>query len=144
MDENKVEQLRKWLRLCPYLQKSSAFRVNYLGAEEVEYALTQVPSLIRYRRNVLGEEEPLSTQTEQFSLQLRLPYGKDIQENMRCTAWCQQILEWIIAQCQPQRYPEFRDGRVLSIVPTLSPYVAQAGQGTAGYEIMLQVTYERY
>ena len=50
---------------------------------------------------------------------------------------------WIIEQNTLRNFPELDEGRVKSIVPTLTAYPAQIGSDAAKYQIQLRMTYRR-
>ena len=142
LETNEIEALRQWLQQCPMLSNENPFRINFLNDEEEEYSIQQTPSALRYNENVLGEFIPSRDQTINFTLRMRLPYGKDVSQNLMNTGFCQEIVLWIIARSREQDFPKFVNGRVVAILPTLSPYISESGPDTAIYQITLQVSYK--
>ena len=124
---NNVEHLRKWFRQCPALSKANHFRVDYLAEEATEYALYAVPSTVNYHENVLGEHVPNDIQTQNIA-----NYG-----------FYQDVIDWIINQNSSRNLPCVNEGRVLSVVPTLTQYVSAPGASSAKYQIQIKLTYRR-
>ena len=140
---NNTEQVRLWLRDCPALSDANRFRVDYLAENATEYAIYSVPSQITYRENVLGEEVPTDLQTLNFIFASRESYGPDIQQNLANLGFYDEVIRWIIEQNNLRNFPTINEGRVRSIVPTLTPYVVDGGSDAARYQIQIRMTYRR-
>lgn len=138
-----TEYLRDWFRTCPALSKKNRFRVDYLAEDPTEYALYSVPTTINYRENVLGEEIPTDIQTLDFIFASKEQYGADVQQNLANIGFYDAVVGWIIEQNAVRNFPVINEGRVKSIVPTLTQYVADAGSDSAKYQIQLKMTYKR-
>ena len=142
-DVNNAEALRNWFRECPAILKGNRFRVDYVAENPTEYAIYAVPSVLRYHENILGEEVPDDIQTQNFIFASKEPYGADIQQNLANLGFHQEVLEWILEQNKDRNFPEWSDGVVKSVVPTLTGYPAQVGSSAAKYQIQLRITYRR-
>ncbi len=138
---NSTEQLRKWFRTCPILNAKSRFHVDYLAKEPTEYAIYSVPSTLSYHENILGEDVPDSIQTLNFIFASKQPYGADARQNLANLAFYQGIVAWVIEQNAARNFPEISEGKVKSIVPTLTAYPAEIGSDSAKYQIQLRLTY---
>ena len=141
--DSNIEALRIWLRGCDALSRNNPFRIDFIDDDRTEYALQHQPSVMRYKQNVLGQTVPDTNQAQNFSLMLRLPYGQDVAQNMRNAEFCQAVYNWMLEQNARQNVPNIIDGPVVSVVPTLSPYVAQADAESAIYQIQIQINYKR-
>lgn len=142
-EKTNTEHLRDWFRTCPALSKENRFRIDYLADDPTEYALYSVPTTIQYRENVLGEEIPLNIQTLDFIFASKEQYGADVQQNLLNLGFYDAVIEWIIEQNSIRNLPLINEGRVKSVVPTLTQYVADAGSDSAKYQIQLKLTYRR-
>lgn len=140
---NNIEHLRKWFRACPVLSRDNHFRVDYLAEEATEYALYAVPSTVRFHENVLGEHIPNDIQTLDFIFASKESFGANEMQNIANYGFYQDVTDWIISQNSMRNLPEINEGRVLSIVPTLTPYVAIPGTNSAKYQIQIKLTYRR-
>lgn len=140
---NNTEQLRAWFRTCPAIESGNRFRVDYLSENPTEYAIYAVPSAINYKENVLGEEIPLPIQTLNFIFASKESYGADIQQNLANLGFYDAVVAWILEQNAQRNFPTINEGRVKSIVPTLTAYPAQIGSSAAKYQIQLKLTYRR-
>lgn len=138
-----AEHLRNWFRGCPALAPGSRFRMDYLAENPTEYALYAVPSQINYRENVLGEEIPLDIQTINYIFASKESYGADVQQNLANLGFYDTVVQWILDQNAQRNFPNFNDGRIKSIVPTLTAYPIQIGSDAAKYQIQLRITYRR-
>lgn len=140
---NNTEQLRAWFRSCPAILQSNRFRVDYLAESPTEYAIYAVPTTINYRENVLGEEIPADIQTLNFIFASKESYGADVQQNLANLGFYDAVVAWVIEQNVIRNFPQISGGKVKSIVPTLTAYLAQAGSDAAKYQIQLKLTYRR-
>lgn len=140
---NNAERLRNWFRTCPAILKGNRFRVDYVAEKPTEYAIYAVPSTLRYHENILGEEVPDDIQTQNFIFASKEPYGADIIQNLANLGFHQAVTDWVLDQNAAQNFPEWNDGRIKSIVPTLTAYPAQVGSDAAKYQIQLKITYRR-
>lgn len=140
---NNIEELRKWFRTCPALSEANRFGVNHLSENPTEYSLFSVPSSLNYHENVLGERVLNDIQTENYIFATKENYGKDIEQNIAVLGWYQSVLVWIITQNNLGIFPKMAEGKVKSILPTLSSYPAEVGSSVAKYQIQLSVQYRR-
>lgn len=140
---NNAEQLRNWFRACPALAEDSRFRVDYLAENPTEYAIYAVPSQINYRENVLGEEIPLPIQTVNFIFASKESYGADIEQNLANLGFYDAVVAWVLEQNAARNFPAINEGRIKSIVPTLTAYPIEVGSDAARYQIQLRITYRR-
>lgn len=140
---NNTEHLRTWFRTCPALLGDNRFRVDYIAEAPTEYAIYSVPTSILYHENVLGESIPNDVQTLNFVFASKEYYGADVTQNLANLGFYQDVVEWIIYQNSMRRFPRINDGRVLSVVPTLTAYPIEAGADSAKYQIQIKMTYRR-
>lgn len=140
---NNAEQLRAWFRECPALAEGSRFRVDYLAENPTEYALYAVPSQINYRENILGEEVPTDIQSVNYIFASKESYGADVEQNLANLGFYDEVVMWILAQNEKRNFPTINEGRIKSIVPTLTAYPIQIGSDAAKYQIQLKITYRR-
>lgn len=140
---NNTEKLREWFRTCPALLSSNRFRVDYTSESPTEYAIYAVPSTLRTHENILGEEVLDDIQTQNYIFATKVPYGADVQQNLANLELLQAVLDWIIEQNNNRIFPDWNEGIVKSVMPTLTGYPAQVGSSAAKYQIQLKVTYRR-
>lgn len=140
---NNAEQLRSWLRDCPALAENSRFRMDYLAENPTEYALYAVPSQINYRENILGEMVPTDIQSVNYIFASKESYGADVEQNLANLGFYDAVVMWILAQNEQNNFPTINEGRIKSIVPTLTAYPIQIGSDAAKYQIQLKITYRR-
>lgn len=141
--ESNIQNLRAWFRQCPALEPSKQLRVDYLSDTPTEYSIYASPSTISYRENILGHEVPNDVQTQNFIFASKEVYGSDIKQNMKNIALYDAVIAWVLDMNYERNFPDWIGGTVKSIVPTLTPYVAQAGADVAKYQIQLKITYRR-
>lgn len=140
---NNIEQLRKWFRQCPALSPDNRFRVDYMAEEPTEYSLYAVPSTIRHKQNVLGEFVPSDNQSVNYIFAAKEVFGADERQNISNAGFCQDVINWIIAQNREQNFPRIEEGCVTAIKPTLTGYAAVPDTNSARYQISLEIAYTR-
>lgn len=140
---NNTENLRTWFRGCPLLAPSSRFRVDYLAENPTEYAIYSVPSSLSYHENVLGEEILDDVQTINFIFASKESYGADVDQNLVNLGFYEGVVAWILEQNAARNFPTINEGRVRSIVPTLTAYPVETGTDAAKYQIQIRLTYRR-
>lgn len=143
LEVNNAEQLRQWFRGCPAIAQSNRFRMDYLAENPTEYALYAVPSQLNYRENVLGEEIPTDIQTLNYIFASKESYGADVEQNLANLGFYDEIVAWILLQNAQRNFPTINEGRIKSIVPTLTAYPIEIGSDAARYQIQLRITYRR-
>lgn len=141
---NRYAQLRAWFRTCPVLNKKFHLRVDYSADTPTEYAIYALPSTIAYRENVLGEMIPNDIQEINFIFASNEYWGADEKQNLENHTVYQEIVAWVNEQNALQNFPKIPEGRVKSIVPTLTQYVTEVSANTARYQIQLKMSYKRY
>lgn len=141
---NNIEQLRRWFLGCGAIERTNVFNVDYTGENPTQYAIYSMPSTIAYHENVLGEEVPDAVQQINYTFAAKEDYGRDIRQNMENLGWFQDVCEWILTQNSNRNFPQIREGKVQSIVPTLTAYPAEVGSDAAKYQIQIRITYKRY
>lgn len=139
-----AQALWKWLRQCPALTQGVKVGVDYLSDKAQEYAIYAVPSTIRTTENVLGEVSPAARQQQTFYFASKEPYGADARQTMQNQHFYEAVIAWIWEQNRLRNLPSIPGGSVISLVPTLTPMIADASADTARYQIQLQLTYRRY
>ena len=140
---NNVSQLREWLFNCPAIPAEAAISIDYMDGNAAQYAIYSVPSTIKYSENVLGEYVPDEIQTISYILCSSENYGADIEKNADNLGTYQSIVSWVMAQNAARNFPEWGDGIIQSLVPTLTANPTQAGANVARYQINIKITYRR-
>lgn len=143
LELNNAVQLRDWFRGCPALAEGGRFRMDYLAENPTEYALYAVPSQINYKENVLGEEIPADIQTVNYIFASKESYGADVEQNLANLGFYDEVVAWVLAQNEKRDFPKINEGKIKSIVPTLTAYPIQVGSDAAKYQIQLRITYRR-
>jgi hypothetical protein len=142
-EETNIGRLREWFRQCPVISASNRFRIDYLAESPTEYAIYAVPSQINTHENVLGEEVLDDIQTLNFIFAMKESYGADVHQNLMNLGFFDDVISWILTQNALRNLPQIAEGRVKSLMPTLSPYPAEVGSDAAKYQIQLKLTYRR-
>ena len=140
---NNTDSVRLWLRQCPAVNRQKRFGADYLGEQATEYSLLSIPSQLRTRENILGEEVPLDEQEQSFVFAARMPYGADIPQDLENLAFFQDVTNWLYEQNAAKNFPDWDSGRIKSIVPTLTPTISRVSSDAAEYRIQIKITYRR-
>ena len=138
-----IESVRAWLRTCPELVETNYFQVDYINDDPTCYAIYSSPSPISYKLDITGETYIATEQTQNFYFGVSLPFGRNISQNMANINALEQVIEWIYQQNAIKNYPKLTEGKVINIMPTLTPYPMAQGANAALYRISLQMKYRR-
>lgn len=142
LQTSNAENLRLWLRGCPAIQQAYKMGLDYLSDKATEYAVFSVPSPISAKENILGELVLDEIQTENYIFASKENYSPQAAQNSSNLLLHQQVVSWILEQTNAGKFPDW-DGKVLSIVPTLTAAPVQIGSSVAKYQIQMKVTYRR-
>lgn len=141
---NTIENIRAWLRSCPAIKPSNRFKVDHLGADPTEYAIFVSPSPLNSRTDILGNINYDSMQTLNFIIASREAYGSDVLQNLANLGFFDEIIAWIYEQNKAKNLPEIREGKAVSIMPSLTQYLFEAGTDNGRYQIQCKMLYRRY
>ena len=139
---NNTENLRAWIRSCPEIAASKYFGADYIGESATEYAVISVPSAFRYRENIWGDRVLLTTQEQNFIFAARVPYGSDVEQNLKNLEFFQKVSNWIASQNAVHNYPEWDNGTVTAIECTNTGAPIQTGPDVARYQFQIRVIYK--
>lgn len=71
------------------------------------------------------------------------PLSSDTLQNLANLEFFNEVIEWIYRQNAAKNFPEIAEGAVISIMPTLSPFLIDATANVGRYQIQLNVKYRR-
>lgn len=138
---NTTENVRLWLRSCPSVSNVDRFNVDFMGENPVEYSLYSSPSTITYKTDILGRNYPDPIQSLNYIFQAVFHYSNDIKQNLENLNFFSDVLAWLYQQNAAKNFPQIREGNVISITPTLSPYVYDADADSGRYQIQIKISY---
>ena len=141
MMENTAENLRLWLRTCPAVSNLDRFGVDFMGQDFTEYAIYSNPSPIKTKTDIMGNVYLEAVQELNYLFVSAFPLSLDTLQNLNNLGFFDQMIAWLLHQNVLKNYPEIAEGRVLSILPTLTPYVMDAGGKTGRYQIQFKIRY---
>ncbi len=141
---NTTENIRTWLRTCPAFKTGNRFSVDYLGANPTEYSIFVSPSPLTFKTDILGNVNFNDTQELNFIIASREAYGSDVLQNLENLGFFDEVIAWICEQNKTKTLPVIREGTVISIMPSLTQYLFEAGTDAARYQIQCKLTYRRY
>ena len=138
-----IESIRGWLRTCPVINENSPFMVDYLDDDPKCYAIYSSPSQIEYKRDILGNVYPSSVQTKTYYFQVSLAASESASIMTGNLEALNSMIEWMQLQNMEKNLPEIPGSRVLSLVPTMTPYAMQPNSNSMLYRITMQMTYRK-
>ena len=139
-----IESVRAWLRKCPLLDNTKYFRVDFIDDDPTCYAIYSSPSPINFKRDITGDVYPAAEQIINYYFGVSCAYGKDIRQNMENINALERLIAWMIEQNQDKNFPQIAEGKVITILPTLTPYPRAQGAESALYRISIQMKYRRF
>lgn len=142
MQQN-VEAIRNWFRECPCLQKGNRFGIDYLSADPTEYAIYLSPSALASFVDITGEVCVRPVQELNFVFASREKHPSDVLQALANHGFYNGVIDWIIQQNKDQNFPEISEGSVISIMPSLTQYLFEAGANSGRYQISCKLKYRR-
>lgn len=136
-----AENIRAWLRTCPEIAAAKYFGADYIGENATEYSVMSVPSTLRYRENIIGKRVLRDQQEQNFVFAARVPYGRDVRQNLENLGFFQRVGDWIHAQNKAGNFPEWSDGIVTAVNVTNTGAPMQTGSDAAQYQFQIKVIY---
>lgn len=138
-----VEAIRDWFQECPLVLRDNRFGIDNLNADPTEYAIYMSPSNLATGIDILGEVYVKSVQEQTFIFASREKHPRDVLQAMANHGFYDGVINWIIQQNKNKNFPEVADGTVISIMPTLTQYLFEAGANSGRYQISCKMKYRR-
>lgn len=138
-----VDALRDWFRECPSISKGNRFGVDNLSADPTEYAIYMSPSSLATGVDITGDVYVKSIQELTFIFASREKHPSDVLQALANHGFYDGVISWIIQQNKSKNFPEIADGTVISIMPSLTQYLFEAGTNSGRYQISCKLKYRR-
>ena len=138
-----VDAIRNWFRDCPVILKGNRFGIDYLSHDPTEYAVYMSPSTLQSFVDVTGEVCLKSVQELNFVFASREKHTSDVLQALANHGFYNGVIEWIIAQNKNKNFPEIAEGTVISIMPSMTQYLFEAGANSGRYQISCKLKYRR-
>ena len=138
-----VDALRDWFRECPLIGKGNRFGVDNLSADPTEYAIYMTPSTLSTGVDIFGEVFVKSIQEQNFIFASREKHPSDVLQALANHGFYNGVINWIIQQNKEKNFPVLPDGSVISIMPSLTQYLFEAGASSGRYQISCKMKYRR-
>lgn len=138
-----AEGIREWFRQCPALAKKSRFGVDFLSEQPTEYAVYMTPSSIRSSTDLFGNVYVDTVQEQNFIFASRNKHSADVLQALANHGFYDSVINWIIEQNGKKNFPKIDGGEVMSILPSLTQYLFEAGANTGRYQISCKMKYRR-
>lgn len=138
-----VEAIRDWFRECPELHRENRFGVDNLSADPTEYAIYMQPSSLASFVDVTGDVCIKSLQELTFVFASREKHTADVLQALANHGFYDGVIRWIIQQNKLKNFPEIADGTVISVLPSLTQYLFEAGANSGRYQISCKLKYRR-
>lgn len=138
-----VEAIRNWFRECPALKKGNRFGVDNFSYDPTEYAIFMSPSSLASFVDITGDVIVKPIQELNFNFASREKHPSDVLQALANHGFYDGVINWIIEQNKIKNFPEIADGSVISIMPSLTQYLFEAGTNSGRYQISCKMKYRR-
>lgn len=138
-----LDALRDWFRECPVISRWNRFGVDDLSADPTEYAIYMTPSNLQTGVDITGEVFVKPVQEQNFIFASREKHPRDVLQALANHGFYDGVINWIIRQNKIKNFPEIADGAVISIMPSLTQYLFEAGANSGRYQISCKLKYRR-
>lgn len=132
-----IESLRKYIKSCPYL-KEGLVRVDFLGADPIEYVIESVPTSAVIKKYADGG----CLKEYIFIFGSREWYGSQIRQNIENSGFYEDFAKWVETQNESGILPELSDEKVAQRIEVLSTgYLYYGDTDNARYQIQCRLVY---
>lgn len=138
-----VAAIRDWFRQCPSVMAGNRFGVDNLSADPTQYAIYMQPSSLQTATDITGDVYVKSIQEQTFVFASREKYPSDVLQALANHGFYEAVIQWIIDQNREKNFPKIPDGTVISIMPSLTQYLFEAGANSGRYQISCKMKYRR-
>lgn len=138
-----VDAIRSWFRECPVILKGNRFGIDHLSSDPTEYAVYMSPSTLQSFVDVTGEVCLKSEQELNFVFASREKHPSDVLQALANRGLYDGVIGWIIEQNKNKNFPEITEGTVISIMPSTTQYLFEAGASSGRYQISCKLKYRR-
>lgn len=138
-----ADALRDWFRQCPAVKPENRFGVDNLNADPTEYAIYLSPSNLSTGVDITGEVFVRPVQELTFIFASREKHPRDVLQALANHGFYDSVIQWVIKQNKTKEFPEIPGGTVISIMPTLTQYLFEAGTNSGRYQISCKLKYRR-
>ena len=138
-----VDAIRNWFRECPEIQKGNRFGIDNLSSDPTEYAVFMSPSSLQSFVDITGEVCLKSVQELNFVFASREKHPSDVLQALANHGFYDNVISWIIAQNKEMNFPKIAEGSVISIMPSMTQYLFEAGTSSGRYQISCKMKYRR-
>ncbi len=140
---NNTAELRQWLRTCPAILDSARFGVDFAGNSATEYTIYSSPTTLQSYTDIWGNVYFRPVQELNFILASVRSLSSDVLQNLSNLGFFNEVIEWVYRQNTMKNFPKIAEGAVISIMPTLSPFLIDAAANLGRYQIQLNIKYRR-
>ena len=138
-----VDAIRNWFRECPEILQGNRFGIDNLSSDPTEYAVFMNPSTLQSFVDGTGEVCLKSVQELNFVFATREKHPSDVLQALANHGFYDSVIKWIIAQNKNKNFPEIAEGTVISIMPSMTQYLFEAGANSGRYQISCKLKYRR-
>lgn len=138
-----ADAIRNWFMQCPALQKENRFGVDNMSYNPTEYAVYITPSSLAYGVDITGEAYVKTEQERSFIFASRENHPADVLQALATHGFYDEVINWIIQQNKTKNFPQISDGTVISIMPSTTQYLFEAGANSGRYQITCKMKYRR-
>ena len=138
-----VDAIRNWFRECPDIQKGNRFGIDNLSSDPTEYAVFMSPSSLQSFVDITGEVCLKSVQELNFVFASREKHPSDVLQALANHGFYDNVISWIIEQNKEKNFPDIPEGSVISIMPSMTQYLFEAGTSSGRYQISCKLKYRR-
>lgn len=138
-----ADAIRDWFRQCPAIARENRFGVDSLSADPTQYAIFLSPSNLASYTDIFGDTYLKSVQELNFTFASREKHPRDVLQALANHGFYDEVMAWILQQNARKDFPEIPIGIVISIMPTMTQYLFEAGANSGRYQISCKMKYRR-
>lgn len=141
MTKPTIQAMREWLLTCPLIDAQmddcSTLRMNFLGAEPVQFSIEDAPADPILRQYMNG-----ALRAKNYALTSCMEYSEQNAVQAANSGFFDDLCEWIDRQNTDKTLPDLGGGRrAEAVAVNTSGYIIATSDSTCKFQLQLQLQY---
>lgn len=133
-----INEIRKYMAKCPYLDEYTAVNVNYLVDKVKAYSINESAGYNPILNTYLNGDKEMQFQ---FNFDSKLYWNEEMKNNIDNSVFYEKIKDWLETNDDKGIYPEIEDIEPLTIIAITNGYIFATNADEAIYRINCKFTY---
>lgn len=133
-----INEIRTWLRNCPFIGDDDRFNINYLDASPICFSIEETPNSPVITTYLDGS----TIREKNWVLASTQDYSPDSLQQLANSGFWENFSAWVEKQNKQRIFPQMDEGQIpRKIEISTTHYLYQADTNTARYQLQMKLTY---